>query len=167
MRFVFLITMLAPMTAFAAAHSQDMQLLIDSMQRVMQKGGMSQADVAKQQRNLQLGVVTMKIHGCIEDAVGKPRLDGFMDEMNSIGKTIEGYCNTGQSQRALDTALATAKAKQNDIVAIAARNCYQESKMEIEPLLNDKAAADAAQYERWAEDPDAAMHEAKPTDICK
>ena len=157
--------------AYAQQSPNDMQQLMQNMQRMIQQegaqGNFSPEWIAKQQRNLQLGVVTSKIHRCIEDAVGKPRLDAFMDEMNGVGQTIEGHCKSQQAEEARALAISTLNAKFNDPVAIAARYCYNEHKIDLEPLLTSKAAMDAANYERWAEDPSAAEREVKPTDICK
>lgn len=151
-----------------AAAPQNMDMLMQNLGRMLkQNGEMTPEQWEAQRKKLQMGVVAMKMHKCVEDAVGKPRLDAFMDDMNVVGKTIENYCKNQMADEALGLALGTLKAKQNDPVAIAARNCYAEHKIELEPLLDDRMTTDSANYERWASDVSLAEQEAKLTDICK
>jgi hypothetical protein len=153
--------------AFAATPN-DMAPMLENLQRMLTKqGSMTPEKMEQQRRQLQMGVVALKMHQCAEASVGKPRLDAFMDDMNVVGKTIENYCKNNMPDQALGLALGTLKSKYNDPVAIAGRNCYYEHKAELEPLLPTDIAADTANYERWAEDPTLAASEAKPTDICK
>lgn len=168
MRFFITLAVMLIGTQAIAASSSDMGPMLQNLQRILNKqGAMSPEKIEQQRRQLQMGVVALKIHQCTENSVGKTRLDTFMDDMNVVGKTIENYCKNNMPDQALGLALGTLKAKYNDPVAIAGRNCYYEHKSELEPLLPAAIASDTANYERWAEDPSVAAREARPTDICK
>lgn len=172
-RFLPLLLILASAPAFAqvtvrnGVSAQQVESFLQQMQGALANGGQIPALTPQQQLTLQRGLVMSKIYNCTEQAVGKPRLDAFVNDMRSTGKTIEAYCKSQQSDQALALALGTLKAKANDPVAIAARYCYSEHKVEMEPLLVGYDASEIAKYERWAEEPALAEQEAKPTDICK
>lgn len=130
-------------------------------------GGAISGLTPEQQLKIQQGLVITQVYSCTEQVVGKQRLDAFVNEIKATGKQVEALCKQARATEARSLALATLKAKGNDPVAVTARNCYQEHKPQIEPLLASQNPKDIIKYERWLEDPSLAEQEVREGDICK
>ena len=117
----------------------------------------------------QLGQVMVigSIMGCTQKTAGKEATNAFYQEMQALGKTVEGYCKSGQPTLARSTVLNTLAAKQNDPVVKAVLTCYDAQKANVTALGGHQVAADAEHYSRWIKDPAAAKAEMQESDVCR
>lgn len=146
--------------------SQQVGNFLNQMQGMLANGG-TPGMTPEQQRKLQQGILGSRAYGCVETRVGTQPMKLFMNKMNATGRDIEALCKQGKAEDARSMALNALQANHNDPVAVAGKQCYEQLKPELLPLLSPQEADDVSKYERWAYDPDLAARESTARDICK
>lgn len=170
-RFILLLLLFASAPAMAqitirnGVNSKQVDQFLQQVQGSLANGSIKLSP--EQQQKMQQGLVFMQVYSCTEQVVGKERLDAFANKVKAAGKQVETLCKQARPTEARALALNALKTHANDPVAIAGRNCYNDHKPQIEPLLASANAKDVANYERWLEDPALAEQEVREGDICK
>ncbi len=104
--------------------------------------------------------------GCTQKTAGKEETQAFYNEMQTIGKTVEGYCKRGHGTEARALLLTTIDENADHPVAKAALGCYDTQAPNLAALGGKRLAADAARYASWVRDTEAAKTQMKDADAC-
>ncbi len=125
--------------------------------------------MGKNQSSEALGqvIVLGSLLGCTQKTAGKEATQNFYHAMETVGKTVEGYCKAGEPAKARALLLGTFEQNQNNAVVKSALACYDAQTANIEALAGKQVAATSANYARWVRDPKLAAREMKETDVCK
>jgi hypothetical protein len=155
----FCIVFLAASSALAqTAPANPNAEMMQQLQRMMQ--GKNSQQVLGQ------ALVIGTMLGCTQKTAGKEATQAFYGQMQTIGKTVEGYCKRGHKTEARALLLATVEENADHAVAKAALGCYDVQLPNIAALGGKRMAADAARYASWVRDPEAAKVEMNETDAC-
>ncbi len=134
--------------------------MMSQLQGILGKKGGSQ-------QNLGQVVVIGSLLGCTQKTAGKEATDAFYQQMQAVGKTVEGYCKQGNAAQARALILSTVNQNQNSPVVKSALTCYDQQAANISAMGGQRMATDAANYARWMRNPGLAEKELKESDVCR
>lgn len=125
------------------------------------------ATKANSQEKLGQVIVIGTLLNCTQKTAGKPATDAFYQQMQAVGKQVEGYCKQGNAAQARTTVLETLNAKHNDPVVKSLLTCYDAQKTTVASLGGQQVARDAEHYSRWLKEPELAKTEMQESDVCR
>ena len=119
------------------------------------------------QQKLGQVMVIGSIMNCTQKTAGKDATNAFYQQMQSVSKTVEAQCKSGNASAARTTVLDTLVAKHNDPVVKSMLACYDQQSAMVSNLGGQQVAADAAHYSRWLRNPETAKAEMQESDVCR
>lgn len=112
-------------------------------------------------------IVIGSLLGCTQKTAGQEATNAFYSEMQTVGKTIEGYCKQHRANDARALLLSTVANHKDNAVVKSALTCYDAQKESVAAMGGPRLATDAANYAKWIRDPELAKREVKESDICR